>query len=194
MATNQPAVARVEAGRVLPALPFIERWMLATGSTLTLPLGVGLKRLSARAKSQLARQATQPPDPWARLSEKRRRGLDTAVEARYLRSMRIPKRSRQSVETLQAEVQMIGVDDLFLDRLSQATATMNVRDMHFDSLVAVAVTNWDDLDRGYITSRIREIELQNPILGSAMRLLQRRCARRVRDLRARQRATDLRSR
>lgn len=97
IATNQPAVARVEAGRVLPALPFVERWMLATGSTLTIPLGVGPKRLSARAKAQLSRQATQPPDPWARLAEKRRRGLETAVEARYLRSMRIPKRGRQSV-------------------------------------------------------------------------------------------------
>lgn len=96
------------------------------------------------------------------------------------------------LKTLRAEVQMIGVDDLFLDRLSQATATMNVRDMHFDSLLAVAVTNWDDLDRGYITSRIREIELQNPTLGSAMRSVERRCARRVRDLRARQRATELR--
>lgn len=95
------------------------------------------------------------------------------------------------LKALGAEVQMIGVDDLFLDRLSQATATMNVRDMHFDSLLAVAVTNWDDLDRGYITGRIREIELQNPGLGLAMRTLQRRCARRVRDLRARQRATEL---
>jgi transcriptional regulator with XRE-family HTH domain len=97
MATNQPAVARVEAGRVLPALPFIERWMLATGSTLTLPLDAGPKRLSARAKGQLARQATKPPDPWARLEEKRRRGLDTEVEERYLRSMRVPTRSRRSV-------------------------------------------------------------------------------------------------
>jgi hypothetical protein len=91
-----------------------------------------------------------------------------------------------------AEVQMIGVDDLFLDRLSQATATMKVGDMHFDSLLAVAVTNWDDLDRVYITKRIREIELQNPALGSAMRSMERRCTRRVRDLRARQRATELR--
>jgi transcriptional regulator with XRE-family HTH domain len=97
MATNQPAVARVEAGRVLPALPFIERWMVATGSTLTLPLVVGPKSLSPRAKGQLSRQTTRPPDPWARLAEKRRRGLDTAVEARYLHSMRVPKRSRQSV-------------------------------------------------------------------------------------------------
>lgn len=97
MGTNQPAVARVEAGRVLPALPFVERWMLATGTTLTLPLAIGPKRLSTRAKGKLARQATEPPDPWARLAEKRRRGLDTAVEARYLRSMKVPIRSRRSV-------------------------------------------------------------------------------------------------
>jgi len=97
MATNQPAVARVEAGRVLPALPFIERWMLATRSTLTLPLDAEPLSLSARAKGQLARRTTRPPDPWARLAEKRRRGLDTAVEARYLRSMRIPKPRRKLV-------------------------------------------------------------------------------------------------
>lgn len=120
-----------------------------------------------------------------------REGVQFGVEFPHDPTFEVNRTVIVKLNALQAQVHMIGVDDLYLDRLGQATATMNVRDMHFASLVAVAVTNWSELDSGYITRRIREIESQNPLLGSAMNSMHRRCARKVRDLRARQRATEL---
>jgi hypothetical protein len=85
-------------------------------------------------------------------------------------------------------VKVIGVDDLYLDRLSQSTATENVRDQHFASLLAVAVTNWDKLDWRYIDTRIAEIARVKPALGASMRTMHRRCRRAARNALARRRA------
>jgi hypothetical protein len=85
-------------------------------------------------------------------------------------------------------VKVIGVDDLYLDRLSQSTATENVRDQHFASLLAVAVTNWDKLDWHYIDTRIAEIARAKPALGDSMRTMHRRCRRAARNALARRRA------
>ncbi len=88
-------------------------------------------------------------------------------------------------------VKVIGVDDLYLDRLGQSTSTMNMRDQHFSSLVAVALTNWDKLDWQYIQVRITELIKAKPALGDSMRTMHRRCRRTVRDALARQRAMRL---
>jgi hypothetical protein len=88
-------------------------------------------------------------------------------------------------------VKIIGVDDLYLDRLVQSTSTMNVRDQHFSSLVAVALTNWDQLDWPYVEMRISEVVKANPALGASMRTMHRRCRRTVRNALARRRATRL---
>lgn len=90
-----------------------------------------------------------------------------------------------------AIVKLIGVDDLYLDRLSQSTATMNVRDESFTSVVAIALSNWSVLDWGYIDARIREIGLTNRPVGEAMKAMQRRCRREVRNALARRRASEL---
>lgn len=39
MGTAQPAIARAEAGRVMPSVKFIERWARACGTPYTLVLG-----------------------------------------------------------------------------------------------------------------------------------------------------------
>jgi hypothetical protein len=85
-------------------------------------------------------------------------------------------------------VRIIGVDDLYLDRLGQSTSTMNVRDQHFSSLLAVALTNWENLDWSYIETRIAEMTSVRADLGDSMRSIHRRCRRAARTALARQRA------
>jgi hypothetical protein len=88
-------------------------------------------------------------------------------------------------------VKLIGVDDLYLDRLGQSTSTEKVRDRHFASLLAVALTNWDRLDWRYIEIRISEIADAKPALGGSMRLMHRRCRRTARNALAKRRALQL---
>lgn len=90
-------------------------------------------------------------------------------------------------------IKVIGVDDLYLDRLGQTTATENVRDQHFASLMAIALTNWDSLDWRYIEARITETTKRNPPLAKSMRTMHRRCLRKVRQALAERRAKSLAS-
>ena len=90
------------------------------------------------------------------------------------------------VKVTNVVVKIIGVDDLYLDRLGQSTSTMNVRDQHFSSLLAVALTNWDKLDWSYIETRIVEITTVTADLGDSMRTMHRRCRRAARNALARQ--------
>jgi transcriptional regulator with XRE-family HTH domain len=84
--TTQPAVARVETGGVVPSLPFVDRWVTATGYPLTLILGERQKPLTSRQKGRLVRDVLGDDafDPWERLEEKRARGLNIGPERRYL--------------------------------------------------------------------------------------------------------------
>lgn len=95
------------------------------------------------------------------------------------------------LEVSKVIVKVIGVDDLYLDRLGQSTATMNIRDQHFSSLLAVALTNWDTLDWRYIEKRIAEVAKATPALGQSMRTMHRRCRRVARNALARRRAEVL---
>jgi hypothetical protein len=88
-------------------------------------------------------------------------------------------------------VKIIGVDDLYLDRLGQSTSTMKVEDQHFSSLIAVALTNWEKLDWRYIETRIKETVEAKPALGDSMRTMHRRCRRTARNALARHRAMQL---
>lgn len=88
-------------------------------------------------------------------------------------------------------VKIVGVDDLYLDRLGQSTSTMNVRDQHFSSLLAVALTNWDKLDWRYIGTRVAEITKVKADLGDCMKTMHRKCRRAARNALARQRAMRL---
>lgn len=76
---------------------------------------------------------------------------------------------------------IIGVDDLYLDRLRQATAPWRPdASVEFHSALAVAAGAFDRLDRRYVLRRIREIEGSDPPLGRRMRALDSRILRRVR--------------
>jgi hypothetical protein len=77
---------------------------------------------------------------------------------------------------------MIGIDDLYLDRLRQATAPLaNVEgSTEFHSALAVAAGGFDRIDRRYVLARIREIERSEARIGERMRHLDSRIRRRVR--------------
>lgn len=76
---------------------------------------------------------------------------------------------------------VIGLDDLYLDRLRQATANPSEGSTEFHSALAVAVARYEDLDRGYLAGRLRAIVRDEPQAGAEMirldRLLQRRARR-----------------
>ena len=77
---------------------------------------------------------------------------------------------------------IIGIDDLYLDRLRQATAPFaNVEgSIEFHSALAVAAGGFDRIDRRYVLARIREIERSEGRIGERMRQLDIRIRRRVR--------------
>jgi transcriptional regulator with XRE-family HTH domain len=96
--STQPAVARVETGGVVPSLPFVDRWVTATGYPLTLTLGKSSKNLTSRQKGRLVRDVLGDDafDPWERLEEKRARGMNVEPERRYLMATLRPRRTRET--------------------------------------------------------------------------------------------------
>jgi hypothetical protein len=78
-------------------------------------------------------------------------------------------------------VAIIGVDDLYLDRLRQATAPFRPDDsMEFQSALAVAAGAFERIDRRYVLRRIREIEAEDRQVANSMRALDSKIMRRVR--------------
>lgn len=73
-------------------------------------------------------------------------------------------------------VAIIGVDDLYLDRLKQATAPISSVEgsIEFHSALAVATGAFERLDRRYVLRRIREVEQREGRIGERMRRLDRR--------------------
>jgi len=82
--TTQPAVARIEAGIVVPSFLFVDRWVATTGYPLT--VGENSKSLTPLQKGRLVRDVVGADvfDPWERLAAKRARGLNVKPERRYL--------------------------------------------------------------------------------------------------------------
>jgi hypothetical protein len=128
-------------------------------------------------------------------------GVVTAVERSALRSLGFRKRGRhwyhdtshvavefpddridgdvdriERVDLGPGTAAIIGVDDLYLDRLRQATAPIaNVEEsIEFHSALAIATGAFERLDRRYVLRRIREIEEREGRIGERMRRLDRR--------------------
>lgn len=66
---------------------------------------------------------------------------------------------------------VIGVDDLYLHRLRQATVTGEATRIEFQSALAVAAARYEDIDWPYVRRRIVETEGSDPPLGAEMRRL-----------------------
>ena len=74
---------------------------------------------------------------------------------------------------------VIGLDDLYLDRLR--AATMSRREgVEYHSAQAVAAARYDDIDWKYVENRIREIGASVTLVGGEMKKINSRIRRRVR--------------
>jgi hypothetical protein len=74
---------------------------------------------------------------------------------------------------------IIGLDDLYLDRLRQATMSTH-EGVEFHSALAVVAAAYDEIDWRYVRKRLRKIADDNPALGDPMKRLDSRIRRRVR--------------
>jgi hypothetical protein len=75
---------------------------------------------------------------------------------------------------------LIGVDDLYLDRLKQATMNEDREGVEFHSALAVAAANLEAIDWTYVSERIRRVLETDRALGEPMRRLDSRIRRRAR--------------
>ena len=77
---------------------------------------------------------------------------------------------------------IIGVDDLYIDRLMQATMREDVEGIEFHSALAVAAACFEQIDWVYVRKRITSKQESEPAVGVAMRKLDSTIRRRVRRL------------
>ena len=77
-------------------------------------------------------------------------------------------------------VRIIGLDDLYVDRLKQATMNAPEEDTHFHSALAVAASRYVDIDWTYVARRIATTMRAEPRVGQAMRRVNRRIRARAR--------------
>jgi len=77
-------------------------------------------------------------------------------------------------------VRIIGLDDLYVDRLKQATIDAPIEDTHFHSALAVAASRYVDINWSYVTKRIATTLRTEPRVGQAMRRVNRRIRARAR--------------
>jgi hypothetical protein len=67
-----------------------------------------------------------------------------------------------------AAVEVIGLDDLYLDRVRQATANTNEQSVEFTSALSVAAHRYDAIDWRYVSERIASERKSNEMLGREM--------------------------
>lgn len=90
---------------------------------------------------------------------------------------------RTIVESVgEGKARIIGVDDLYLDRVRQATLAEGRDDIHFDSALAVAVTCFEAIDWPYVDDRIITAEAEERLVGEAMARVDARVRRRAREV------------
>jgi hypothetical protein len=75
---------------------------------------------------------------------------------------------------------LIGLDDLYLDRLKQSTAFEGSEGVEFMSALAVAVTRYEDIDWPYVGGHIEQEVRDDPSLGHSLRRLNRKLRQRAR--------------
>lgn len=76
---------------------------------------------------------------------------------------------------------IIGVDDLYLDRLRQATMNEGVEnDIAFKGALAIAAARYEEMDWAYVRARIAAIVTSDRLVGESMRTINRRVRGRAR--------------
>ena len=161
--TTQAAISKIETGRTMPTLALLERVAVATGRPIVVTLGSLVPRPSRRELRERVRRVLGDYefDPWERDPS------PAEVESLLVDGLTRERFSR--------------VDDLYVDRLRQATAPLLPEgSIEFRSARAVAAGAFDRIDRRYVLSCIRAIERTDPPLGRRLRDLDTRIRRRVR--------------
>ncbi|MFN2462961.1 MAG: hypothetical protein ABR573_03535 [Candidatus Dormibacteria bacterium] len=74
---------------------------------------------------------------------------------------------------------VIGVEDLYVDRVRQATADDNEYG-RFQSALAIAAAQYERIDWKYVQRRLRDVLVSDPTVGVACRAIDSRIRRRVR--------------
>jgi hypothetical protein len=74
---------------------------------------------------------------------------------------------------------IIGVDDLYIDRLRQATLREDQEGIEYHSALAVFGGCFEDLDARYIRRRIDQVVRTEPLVGRSMRKIDSKIRRRV---------------
>ena len=77
-------------------------------------------------------------------------------------------------------VSIIGCEDLYLDRVRQATVGWPHEDISFDAAFEVAVTNFASIDWRYVRARIKRAAASEPAVSKAMAAIDSRIRRRAR--------------
>jgi hypothetical protein len=75
---------------------------------------------------------------------------------------------------------IIGLDDLYIDRLKQSTVDERREGVEFKSALAVVAARYENIDWPYVWHRIAETRRRDPRLGDAMKRIDSRIRRRVR--------------
>ena len=84
------------------------------------------------------------------------------------------------VKVLGVSVLMISCEDLYLDRVRQATVSWPREDVSFDSAFEIALTNYIGIDWEYVRERIGATVLAELKVGTLMRGVNRRVRSRAR--------------
>lgn len=74
---------------------------------------------------------------------------------------------------------IIGVEDLYVDRVRQATATPDDESLSSRSALAIALAAYDEIDWEYVANRIEDTERTDPHLGRPMRRIHKRVRRKM---------------
>src|SRR2546425_594437 len=177
MATRQSAISRVEAGRGLPSPPVLERFAAAPRPGLPPEVGG-----TAEEYWTAAEYHETDLDICLYLTPKDRAALEALGfrrEGRHWKHARInvaiefPDSRIDGDEGRAVEepvgggaARIIGLDDLYLDRLRQATVDERREGIEFHSALAVVAARYEEIDLRYVRRRLEEIQDREGPVGA----------------------------
>jgi transcriptional regulator with XRE-family HTH domain len=167
MQTKQSVISRIEAGRGLPTLPVIERFARACGRTeIVLPLDRSTPEPTRQERRRRVQKVLEGYlfNPW-----------DRDPSPAEVRSLLADGLSRDRFERAEGRL-----DDLYLDRLRQATGDERNEGVEFQSALAVVAARYEQIDWSYIQRRLGEIRRKEGPLADIMKRIDSRIRGRVR--------------
>ena len=84
------------------------------------------------------------------------------------------------VKVAGVSILMISCEDLYLDRVRQATVSWPREDVSFDAALELALTNYVTTDWDYVRDRLRAAALSEPLVATLMSSVHRRVRSRAR--------------